>query len=142
MDNEQGKIAFDAVLEALQAEGLVPKRGKQRLDSTHVLGLVARMSRVECIRETLRLALEELAPVLPESERPDFWALFWERYVESKLDYKSTEIVLKQKQSQAGEDSWRLLRWLEPLAATVRNGRQVELLRRVFGEYYTMEAGR
>jgi transposase len=139
VDNEQGKIAFDAVLEALQAEGLVPKRGKQRLDSTHVLGLVARMSRVECIRETLRLALEELAPVLPESGRPDFWALFWERYVESKLDYKSTEVVLKQKQSQAGQDSWRLLRWLEPLATTVRDGRQVELLRRVFGEYYSVE---
>ena len=46
---------------------------------------------------------------------------------------------MKQKQSQAGEDSWRLLRWLEPLAATVRDGRQVELLRRVFGQYYTME---
>ena len=98
----QAKIAFDAVLEALQAEGLVPKRGRQRLDSTHVLGLVARMSRLECVRETLRLALEELAPALPESQRPDFWALFWERYVESKLDYKSTETVLKQKQRQVG----------------------------------------
>jgi len=139
LENEQGKVAFDAVLEALQAEGLVPKRGRQRLDSTHVLGLVARMSRLECIRETLRLALEELAPVLPERERPDFWALFWERYVESKLDYKSTEVVLKQKQSQAGEDSWRLLRWLEPMATTLRDGRQVKLLRRVFGEYYTIE---
>ena len=139
LDNEQGKVAFDAVLQALQAEGLVPKRGKQRLDSTHVLGMVARLSRLECIRETLRLALEELAVVLPEAQRPDFWPLYWERYVESKLDYKSTEVVLKQKQNQAGEDSWRLLRWLEPLPITLRNGRQVELLRRVFGEYYTVE---
>jgi transposase len=141
LDNEQAKVAFDAVLQALQTESLVPKRGKQRLDSTHVLGLVARLSKLECVRETLRLALEELAVVLPEAQRPDFWPLYWERYVESKLDYKSTELVLKQKQRQAGEDSWRLLRWLEPLPATVRNGRQVELLRRVFGEYYTTEAG-
>jgi len=138
VDHRQGQVAFDAVLEALQAEGLVPKRGRQRLDSTHVLGLVARLSKLECIRETLRLALEELARVVPEEERPDFWALFWERYVESKLDYKSTEVVLKQKQVQAGEDSWRLLRWLEPLPTAVRQGRQVELLRRVFGEYYTV----
>jgi hypothetical protein len=58
--------------------------------------------------------------------------------VESKLDYKSTEIVFKQKLQQAGEDSWRLLRWLEPLATDVRQGRQVELLRRLFGEYYTI----
>ncbi len=141
LDNRQAKVAFDAVLQALQTEGLVPKRGRQRLDSTHVLGLVARLSKLECVRETLRLALEELAVVLPEAQRPDFWPLFWERYVESKLDYKSTELVLKEKQRQAGEDSWRLLRWLEPLPATVRDGRQVELLRRVFGEYYTIEAG-
>ena len=139
LDNQQAKVAFDAVLEALQAEGLVPKRGKQRLDSTHVLGLVARLSKLECIRESLRLALEELALVLSESQRADFWPVFWERYVESKLDYKSTEIVLKEKQRQAGEDCWRLLRWLEPLPVTVRAGRQVELLRRVFTEYYTVE---
>jgi transposase len=136
VEHAQAKVAFAAVLAALREAGLVPKRGAQRLDSTHVLGLVARLSKLECLRETIRLALEELAVVLPEEERPDFWALFWERYVESKLDYKSTEGVLKQKQQQAGEDSWCLLRWLEPLAA--RQGRQVELLRRVFGEYYTL----
>jgi transposase len=140
VDHQGAKVAFEAVLQALQAEGFVPKRGHQRLDSTHVLGLVARLSKLECIRETIRLALEELAMVLPEKERPEFWELFWERYVESKLDYKSTEVALKQKQQQAGEDSWRLLRWLEPLPTKVRQGRQVELLRRVFGEYYTIAA--
>lgn len=74
--SRQAGIAFNAVVEAVQEEGLVPKRGRQRLDSTHVLGLVARMSRLDCIRETLRLSLEELAGHLPESERPDFWELF------------------------------------------------------------------
>jgi transposase len=138
LDHAQAKVAFEAVLAALQAEGLVPKRGTQRLDSTHVLGLVARLSKLECMRETIRLALEELAIALPAGERPDFWSLFWERYVESKLDYQSTEVVLKQKQQQAGADSWRLLRWLEPLATAIRQGRQVELLRRVFGEHYTI----
>jgi transposase len=140
VDHQEAKVAFEAVLQALQSEGLVPKRGNQRLDSTHVLGLVARLSKLECMRETIRLAMEELAMVLPERDRPDFWGLFWERYVENKLDYKSTEVVLKQKQQQAGEDSWRLLRWLEPLPTKVRQGRQVELLRRVFGEYYTIAA--
>ena len=35
------------------------------------------------------LALEELARQLAVQERPQFWDLLWERYVESKLDYKS-----------------------------------------------------
>jgi hypothetical protein len=33
-------VAFQAVIEALQKEGLIPKRAKQRLDSTHVLAAV------------------------------------------------------------------------------------------------------
>ena len=139
--NKRARVAFDAIIEGLQEHGLVPKRGRQRLDSTHVLGMVARLSRLECVRETLRLALEELAPLLPETSRPGFWTLQWERYVESKLDYRSPEAALLQKLSLAGEDVWRLLGWLETLPEAVRNGRQVELLRRVFAEHYTIEAG-
>jgi transposase len=72
IDHDQAKIAFAAVLTALQEEGLVPKKSKQRLDSTHVLGLVARLSALECTRETMRLALEELDARLPAGDRPDF----------------------------------------------------------------------
>src|SRR5215213_8571906 len=136
IDHDQAQIAFAAVLEALQNAGLVPKKGKQRLDSTHVLALVTRLSWLECIRETLRLALEELADKLPEEERPDFWGALWERYVESRVDYKSSETVLKNKHLQSGEDTIRLLRWLEPVGVDLREGKQVALLRRVFSEQF------
>ena len=137
--HNQAGAAFGAVLEALQEEGLLPKKTKQRLDSTHVIGLVARLSVLDCVRETLRLALEELAEALGETERPDFWPLLWERYVENKLDYKSAERVLRSKQEQAGGDIALLLRWLDPLTVELREGRQVKLLRRVFEENYTVE---
>jgi hypothetical protein len=39
----------------------------------------ADLSALECVRETMRLALEELGARLAQSERTDFWALFWER---------------------------------------------------------------
>jgi len=139
LKHDQAGIAFRAVIEALQEEGLVPKKTRQRLDSTHVVGLVARLSTLDCIRETLRLALEELAEALAETERPDFWPLLWERYVENKLDYKSAEAVLGSKQKQAGEDIALLMKWLEPLGLEVREGRQVKLLRRVFEENYILE---
>jgi hypothetical protein len=77
---------------------------------------------LECVRETLRLALEELARGSKDSERPDFWALFWERYVENKLDYKSGAKVLKNKHRQAGQDRLSLLQWLQPMAAELRYG--------------------
>ena len=139
LEHDQAEVAFGAVLEALEKEGLLPKRTRQRLDSTHVIGLVAHLSALDCVRETLRLALEELAEALPETERPDFWPLLWERYVENKLDYKSAEVVLRSKQRQAGEDISLLLRWLDPLPLEIREGRQVRLLRKVFEENYTLE---
>jgi hypothetical protein len=77
------------------------------------------------VRETLALALEELAEHLPEGERPEFWEQLWERYVESKLDYKSAEEALQSKRRQAGADCLRHLNWLEPLGAELREAKGV-----------------
>lgn len=74
------------------------------------------------VRETLALALEELDGSLTEGERPEFWEQLWERYVESKLDYKSAEETLQFKRRQAGADCLRLLKWLEPLSTEVSRG--------------------
>jgi len=141
IEHAKADVAMRAVLAALQKEGLIPKRSKQRLDSTHVLSAVSDLSALECVRETLRLALEALGRGLAKSERPDFWELFWERYVESKLDYKSGQEVLKNKHGQAGEDCLRLFEWLEPMAPELRYGQQVELLREVFAQQYLVKAG-
>jgi hypothetical protein len=139
IEHAKSQVAMRAVLEALQKEGLVVKRSKQRLDSTHVLAAVGELSALECVRETLRLALEELARSLAEAERPDFWATLWERYVENKLDFKSGIDLLKSKHRQAGQDSWMLLRWLQSAAAEPRYGRQVCILREVFAQQYELK---
>jgi transposase len=138
---EAGKsdLALRAVMGALEEEGFIPKRSKQRLDSTHIVGAVARLSALECVRETLALALEELDRKLKEGERPEFWEQLWERYVESKLDYKSAQEVLQSKRRQAGADCWRLLEWLEPLGAEIREAKGVALLREVFAQQYELE---
>jgi transposase len=125
--------------EGLQAAGFIKKRDKQRLDSTHILGAVARLSALECVRETLALALEELEPKLAVERRAEFWELLWERYVESKLDFKSGEETLRAKQRQAGVDCLRLLEWLKPCPTELREGKQVALLREVFAEQYVVK---
>jgi transposase len=140
LEHAKSDLAFRAVLDALQAEGLIPKRGKQRLDSTHVLAAVEDLSALECVRETLRLALEALGQALPPKARPEFWPVFWERYVENKLDYKSSPEVLRTKQVQAGQDCLLLLQWLEATGSDLRYGRQVELLREVFAQQFELKA--
>jgi hypothetical protein len=77
--------------EGWQAAGWLPKREKQRLDSTPGGAAVARLRAWECVRETLAWAWQALNPKLAVEQRPAFWDVLGERDVEHKLDFKSNE---------------------------------------------------
>ncbi len=65
LKNGLEKVALEAGLEAMRSAGYLRQRGAVRIDSTHVLALVAHMSRLECVRETLRLAVDFLVSMNP-----------------------------------------------------------------------------
>jgi transposase len=131
-------LGFDGVLEAMRQAGYLPKKGRQRLDSTHILGLVSDMSRLECLRETLRLAIQALATV-EALARPEAWTLWFERYVESQVDYRTPLPALKAKMDQAGRDAQELLAWVEALRLPAPVQETVDLLRRVFAENFEVQ---
>jgi transposase len=58
-------LALDALLERLAGLGLVKAGGRQRTDSTHVLGAIRSLNRLELAGEALRAALEALAAAAP-----------------------------------------------------------------------------
>jgi transposase len=60
------QILFDKVLEHLRTQGLLKARGRQRTDSTHVLGAIRNLNRLEFVIETMRHALNTLAVVAPD----------------------------------------------------------------------------
>jgi transposase len=132
------QLGFEAVLEQMSAAGYLAKRTRQRLDSTHIIGLVSHMTRLECVRETLRLALEDLAQI-EKLPRPAAWALWLERYVESRIDYKSPGDILRLKMSQAGLDARDTLNWIAGLPPEIRQRKAALLLQRVYDENF--EAG-
>ena len=68
--NKAERVIFDGIVDLLIELGLVKRKGKQRLDSTHILGYVKEMSRLECAMETLRLALEDLAGAIVGRQAP------------------------------------------------------------------------
>jgi hypothetical protein len=107
-----------------------------------MFGRVARMSRLDCVRESLRLTLEELeAATLPEAQ-PEFWSALWERYVESQVDYRAGSETLGRKLVEAGTDAWQLLEWLrKPEQAERAAGLQAQLLKRIFGEQFDVVPG-
>lgn len=60
IENEKSSYAFDKILEHLVTIGLVKKGRKQRIDSTHVIGNVRELSRLELLHETLRLFCKDI----------------------------------------------------------------------------------
>jgi hypothetical protein len=141
-EHEQSALGFKTILDGLEEAGLVSRQCRQRLDSTQMFGRVAKMSRLDCVRETLRLALQELEGITPPEQRPIFWVGFWERYVESQVDYRASAETLGRKLGEAGADAWQVLEWLgQPAQAERAAGTQAQLLRRVFGEQFEVRPG-
>jgi transposase len=142
LDHDLSQLGFTVVMEALIEAGLVARQSRQRLDSTQMFGRVSRMSRLDCVRESLRLALQELAQPLKPEVRPEWWPSLWERYVDSQADYRAALETLARKMVEAGTDAQQLLGWLAtPAAKEFAGGTQVQLLARVFGEQFEVVAG-
>ncbi len=142
LDHDLSAVGFQGVLDALVAAGLVTRQSRQRLDSTQMLGRVSRMNRLDCVRESLRLALEELAPRLPAEQRPAWWSGLWERYGESQTDYRASLETLARKLVEVGAAVHQLLQWLaSPAGGQLGQGPQARLLARVFAEQFDVGPG-
>ncbi len=106
---------LERMLEVYRERGLLKARGRQRTDTTHVLGAVRDVNRLELVGETLRHVLEALAVVAPEWLQSWVPAEWQDRYAARMDDYR-----LQKGQSER-----------ERLAGTI-GGDGYELLRRVY----------
>jgi len=141
-DNKAERMIFDSILKLLLELGLVKKTGKQRLDSTHIVGYVKAMSWLECAMETLRLALKDLKTEVRRKKRPEFWDRLWEFYVQSKLDWRLGKTERERRHRQCGQDMKDLLDWIDSHDPKLAEREAVELLRRVLGEQFEMIDGK
>jgi hypothetical protein len=138
LEHDLSAIGFQAVLDALAGAGLVARKSCQRLDSTQMFGRVSRMSRLDCVRESLRLALQELSESLPQAHpRPAWWGELWANYVESQTDYRAGLETLARKMVEAGQAAQQVLAWLaSAVNQDLARAKQAQLLARVFGEQF------
>src|SRR5580765_5679964 len=112
-ENQAERVIFDGIVELLIELGLIKRAGKQRIDSTHILGYVKEMSRLECAVETLRLGLEELAGVVAAGKRPEFWERLWTLYVQSEVDWRLSKVERDSRYRQCGQDMREILDWID-----------------------------
>jgi transposase len=140
VESEEGRLVFDAILQALEEAGLVKRRGTQRLDSTHVLGCVSRMGRLEVVRETIRLFLQSVDSLAASTLLPR-WDTLLERYVHCEIQWHRAGVpTLKEKFLEAGEDMLALIKWARQYPP-IRSHDRMLLLERVFLEQYELSSG-
>ena len=136
---------LEPLLERCRAMGLLKARGQQRTDSTHVLAAIRVLHRLELVAETLRAALNELAPVAPawlQGVAPLAW---YERYGKRIED---SRLPKEQPQRAAyaqtvGEDGFALLDALEHAETpeALRTLPHVATLRRLWQDHYERRTG-
>jgi transposase len=81
-------LLLDALLAACRERGYLKARGRQRTDSTHVLGALRVLNRLERVAETLRAALNALAAAAPDWLRATAPPEWFERYGRRVEDYR------------------------------------------------------
>ena len=136
------RLIFDGVVDLLIELGLVKRKGKQRLDSTHIVGYVKAMSWMECAIETLRLALEDLKAEVGQKKRPEFWDRLWAFYVDNNLDWRLSKTEQANRHRQCGQDIRDLLEWIDTANPKLADREAVKLLRRVFTEQFEVVEGK
>jgi hypothetical protein len=138
LEHDKARVVFDAILAGLRDSGRLRRRARQRLDSTHVLGCVSTMSRLEVVRESLRLTVEMIGRQDPPG-RPAEWDALVERYCHSTVEWRGqSKEQLEARFLQAGQDALGLIQWLRGQAASIRDHDKSLLLERVFLEQYAL----
>ncbi|WP_308130325.1 IS1182 family transposase [Kitasatospora aureofaciens] len=129
------------MVERLRQAGLVRRGGRQRTDSTHVLGAVRQLSRFELVAETLRATLEQIAAIVPDwvsGLLEPGWDRRYGRRVEAfRLVPKGASV--KPLAEQVGADGRKLLAAIDDETAWPWLGElpAVQVLRRVWDQQYT-----
>jgi transposase len=139
------RCLLDALLATCKAHGYLKARGRQRTDSTYVLGALRTLNRLERVAETLRAALNAVAAAAPDWLRERVPPDWFERYGRRIEDYR----LPKGKDArqvyavQVGADGMQLLADLSDASAPadLRELPAVATLRRVWMQQYLMVEG-
>ena len=136
---------LDDMLVRFKEKGWLKSRGQQRTDSTHVLGAVRHLNRLECVGETMRQALEAVAEAAPEWLLSQVSRDWFERYGPRFESYRLPKEKQEKEalQLQIGTDGWQLLEAIyDPQApAELRRLLEVEIMRQIWLQQYYVENG-
>lgn len=142
VENGKEALVFDTVLKKVRVLGFLKKRGKQRTDSTHVLAVVQKLSRLELVTETMRVTLRAIQRADESWYRQAIPATFAEVNAETRRDYRLSDVERKAALRQTGADGFWLLDVIDRDGpAGIQALAEVETLRTVWEQQYERVEG-
>jgi transposase len=140
---QKEQLLLDELLSRLKELKLLKAGGQQRSDSTHILGAVRQLNRVEIVGETMRQGLNELSEFAPEwvkgIAKPEWFARYGRRFEQMRLPKEpgEREVLLE----TIGEDGAFLLEEVRTAAEAqqLRELPGVEFLRQMWVQQYWRE---
>jgi IS5 family transposase len=138
------QILLDRLLERCRERGWLKVRGRQRTDSTHVVGAVRALNQLELVGEILRATLNVLATVAPdwlkEQVPPDWYERYGERMEDYRLPKDKTE---REALSQRiGDDGYYLLACVEQAGMDwLQQAPAVQTLEQTWAQQYRITNG-
>jgi transposase len=137
---------LDLLLAHFQERGWLKERGQQRTDSTHVLGAIRTLNRLESNGETLRAALNDLAIVVPDWLRAWTPPQWFERYERAMEEYRLPKGIPARTAlaETIGNDGMQLLIavWESAEVSYLRHLPSMEILRTTWVHQYYVENDR
>lgn len=136
------RLVFEQVLKWVQAHGFLKKYGKQRTDSTHIIGCVARLSRLELVWETIRVALCALQERYSDWYAKQIPAVFDAMYRERQSAWRLSAEEVAAETKKAGIDGYWLLDLITERGPSVARALpQVVDLEQVLSQQYERQDG-
>src|SRR6266851_3337841 len=146
VEKQAETLLLDRLLSVCKQRGWLGQGGKQRTDSTHVLARVRSLSNLECVGETLRAVLDDVALLAPDWLASQISPEWFERYSHRVENYRlpKAESQRTALAEQIGADGVHLLAALEgaDAPAGLKELESVQVLRQVWQQYYELSKGR
>jgi len=101
---ERGRewVVFERLAVYLRGRGYIKERGKQRTDSTRIIGLVARSSRLELVLETIRVSLRALVDADASWVRNHLSVALVDNYSQRRWDFRLSESEIRRQKGGLG----------------------------------------
>jgi len=139
VDHEAEYLVFDRLVNKLVELGFVRRRGPQRTDSTKILGLVANLSRLEMVWETMRVtvrALGEAEAVWSQGALPE---AFRQEYQVARHSYQLSQAEVDEALRRVGADGFWLLQQVDQGPVALHELSAVVTMRTVWDQQFELD---